>query len=163
MPCWRSYWGLSFMVLVRVVAAFGWAGTGAACARSTAGRRRCGWWRWLMRRKLDFSCGWRPLAIAGFPTVVMQLAGIAYAAAPRIGTAMTAIIVSAIPLFTMVVGASPGSSGSPRAASSGSSWASPGSCCSSAFPTQPLTPAFLLSCADLHRRLLLGRPAAASM
>ena len=94
-------WGLSFMVLVRVVAAFGWAGTVSFRALTAGGALLLV--ALLMRRRLDFGCGWKPLAISGFLTVVMQLAGIAFAA-PRIGTAMTAIIVSAIPLFSMVVG-----------------------------------------------------------
>lgn len=94
-------WGLSFMLVVRVVPAFGWAGAVSFRALTAGGALLM--IALLMRRRLDFSCGWAPLVLSGFLTVGMQLGGIAFAA-PRIGTAMTAIIVAAIPLFSMVVG-----------------------------------------------------------
>ena len=94
-------WGLSFVVVVRVVPAFGWAG--AVSFRALTAGVGLFAIALLTRRRLDFSCGWRPLFASGFLTVAMQLGGIAFAA-PRIGTAMTAIIVAAIPLFSMVVG-----------------------------------------------------------
>lgn len=137
-------WGLSFMVLVHVVAAFGWAGT--VSLRSLAAGTTLWIAARLMRRKLDFSCGWGPLAIAGFSTVVMQLAGIAYAA-PRIGTAMTAIIVSAIPLFTMVVGRIVGLERLNGRSIIGLVMGFAGIVLLVGFPDQALTPDFLLSCA----------------
>lgn len=94
-------WGFSFMLVVRVVPAFGWAGAVSFRALTAGGALLL--IALLMRRKLDFGCGWGPLFLSGFLTVAMQLGGIAFAA-PRIGTAMTAIIVAAIPLFSMVVG-----------------------------------------------------------
>ncbi len=137
-------WGLSFMVLVHVVAAFGWAGTVSLRALTAGGAL------WLvartMRRKLDFSCGWRPLAVAGFTTVVMQLAGIAFAA-PRIGTAMTAIIVSAIPLFTMVVGRIAGLERLNGRSIIGLFMGFAGIVLLVGFPDAPLTPSFLFACA----------------
>ena len=78
-------WGLSFMVLVRVVAAFGWAGTVSFRALTAGGALLLV--ALLMRRRLDFGCGWKPLAISGFLTVVMQLAGIAFAA-PAVGATL---------------------------------------------------------------------------
>ena len=136
-------WGLSFVVLVRVVAAFGWAGTVSFRALTAGGAL------WLvallMRRRLDFSCGWKPLAIAGFTTVVMQLAGIAYAA-PVIGTAMTAIIVSAIPLFSMVVGRMVGIERLTGRSIIGLAMGFAGIVLLVGFPDAPLTPAFLLAC-----------------
>jgi len=137
-------WGLSFMVLVHVVKAFGWAGTVSLRALTAGGAL------WivaqLMRRKLDFSCGWGPLAIAGFTTVVMQLAGIAYAA-PKIGTAMTAIIVSAIPLFTMVVGRIAGLERLNGRSIVGLVMGFIGIVLLVGFPDAPLTPSFLFACA----------------
>lgn len=137
-------WGLSFMVLVHVVKAFGWAGTVSFRALTAGGAL------WIVaqvaRRKLDFSCGWRPLAIAGFSTVVMQLAGIAYAA-PKIGTAMTAIIVSAIPLFSMVVGRLAGLERLTARSILGLVMGFAGIVLLVGFPDAPLTTAFLLSCA----------------
>ncbi len=94
-------WGLSFMVVLRVVQAFGWGAAVSFRAFVAGGTLLL--IALLTRRKLDFSCGWQPLAISGLLTVAGQLTGIAFAA-PLIGTAMTAIIVSAIPLFSMVVG-----------------------------------------------------------
>lgn len=94
-------WGLSFMIVLRVVAAFGWGG--AVSFRALVAGSTLFGVALLARRKLDFSIGWRPLALSGLLTVAGQLTGIAFAA-PRIGTAMSAIIVSAIPLFSMVVG-----------------------------------------------------------
>lgn len=136
-------WGLSFMVLVHVVKAFGWAGTVSFRAFTAGGAL------WIValltQRKLDFSCGWKPLAIAGFSTVVMQLAGIAYAA-PRIGTAMTAIIVSAIPLFSMVVGRIAGIERLNPRGIVGLVMGFAGIVLLVGFPDAPLTPAFLLSC-----------------
>lgn len=136
-------WGLSFIVLVRVVAAFGWAGTVSFRALTAGGAL------WivalLMRRGLDFSCGWKPLAIAGFTTVVMQLAGIAYAA-PKIGTAMTAIIVSAIPLFSMVVGRIVGIERLTGRSVVGLAMGFAGIVLLVGFPHAPLTAEFLLAC-----------------
>lgn len=136
-------WGLSFMVLVRVVPAFGWAGTVSLRALVAGGTL------WLvaklMRRKLDFSCGWAPLALSGFLTVVMQLAGIAFAA-PIIGTAMTAIIVSAIPLFSMVVGRIAGIERLTERSMVGLALGFAGIVLLVGFPAAPMTPLFLLGC-----------------
>ncbi len=55
------------------------------------------------RRRLDFSAGWRHFAVVGATTVAAQLIGLSYAT-PRIGTAMAAILVAAIPLFSMILG-----------------------------------------------------------
>ena len=94
-------WGLSFLVVVNVVQAFGWVGAvtfralvagGVLFAISLASGR-----------KLNFSVGWQPFAIVGGTTVAGQLVGLSVAA-PRIGTAMTAVFVAAIPLFSMLIG-----------------------------------------------------------
>ena len=136
-------WGLSFMVVVHVVKAFGWAGTVSLRALAAGGAL------WvvarLTRRNMDFGCGWRPLAITGFTTVVMQLAGIAYAA-PRIGTAMTAIIVSAIPLFSMVVGRIVGLERLHPRSILGLFMGFTGIVLLVGFPNEALTPEFLMSC-----------------
>lgn len=137
-------WGLSFVVLMQVVPAFGWAG--AVCLRALVAGSALWLLALAMRRRLDFSCGWRPLAIAGFLTVVMQLAGIAYAA-PRIGTAMTAIIVSAIPLFSMVVGRIAGIERLNARSIIGLVIGFAGIVLLVGFPDAPLTPAFLFACA----------------
>jgi drug/metabolite transporter (DMT)-like permease len=94
-------WGVSFVVLLRAVHAFGWvgavtfrcllAGTLLLATAAATGRR------------LDFSVGWWPFAVVGATTVAGQLVGMSFAI-PRIGSAMAAIFVGTIPLFTMVIG-----------------------------------------------------------
>lgn len=94
-------WGVSFVVLLRVVQAFGWVGAvtfraliaGAVLVALAA----------ATRRSLDFGVGWWPFAVVGATTVAGQLIGMSFAT-PRIGTAMAAIFVGTIPLFTMVIG-----------------------------------------------------------
>jgi drug/metabolite transporter (DMT)-like permease len=94
-------WGVSFAVLLKVVQAFGWVGAvtfrallaGSLLIAVGAARKR----------RLDFSAGWLPFAVVGATTVAGQLVGMSFAT-PRIGTAMAAIFVGTIPLFTMVIG-----------------------------------------------------------
>ncbi len=94
-------WGLSFLLLLKVVEAFGWIGAVTfrcfiaglillAVARATG-------------RRLDFSAGLLPFMVVGATTVAGQLIGLSYST-PLIGTAMAAIFVAAIPLFSMVIG-----------------------------------------------------------
>lgn len=45
----------------------------------------------------------KPLLVVGDTTVAGQLIGLSYAT-PRIGTAMSAILVATIPLFSMIIG-----------------------------------------------------------
>ncbi len=93
-------WGVSFLVLLQVVEAFGFIG--AVAFRSlVAGGSLLGLAA-IRRRRLDFSAGWRPYFIVGATTVAGQLIGLSYAT-PRIGTAMAAILVATIPLFSMVI------------------------------------------------------------
>ncbi|UCI29597.1 DMT family transporter [Mesorhizobium sp. B4-1-4] len=93
-------WGLSFLVLLKVVHAFGWVG--AVTLRSLVAGITLFLFAAATRRKLDFSAGWRPFAMVGATTVAAQLIGLSYAT-PRIGTAMAAILVAAIPLFSMII------------------------------------------------------------
>ncbi len=93
-------WGLSFLVLLRVVMAFGWIGAvtfrcfiAAATLFAVAA---------VTRRRLDLSIGWKPFAIVGATTVAGQLVGLSFGT-PLIGTAMAAIIVATIPLFAMLI------------------------------------------------------------
>ncbi|KQO83639.1 DMT family transporter [Rhizobium sp. Leaf262] len=94
-------WGLSFLLVLHAVAAFGWVGAVtlrcfiASLALLAVAR--------LSGRKLDFSAGWRAFAVVGATTVAGQLIGLSFAT-PIIGTAMAAIIVASIPLFSMLIG-----------------------------------------------------------
>ncbi|WP_454288124.1 DMT family transporter [Rhizobium arsenicireducens] len=94
-------WGLSFLLLLKIVSAFGWVGavtfrafiagiTLFVLARATG-------------RGLKFRAGWWPFAVVGATTVAGQLIGLSYAT-PLIGTAMAAILVATIPMFAMVIG-----------------------------------------------------------
>lgn len=137
-------WGFSFMLVVRVVPAFGWAGSVSFRALTAGGALLV--IALLMRRKLDFSCGWGPLFLSGFLTVAMQLGGIAYAA-PRIGTAMTAIIVAAIPLFSMVVGRLAGLEHLTQRSMAGLFLGFAGIVMLVGFPHHAITAEFLFACA----------------
>ncbi|TPK77891.1 EamA/RhaT family transporter [Mesorhizobium sp. B2-4-18] len=94
-------WGLSFLVLLKVVHAFGWVG--AVTLRALIAGITLFLLAAATRRRLDFSAGWRHFAMVGATTVAAQLIGLSYAT-PRIGTAMAAILVAAIPLFSMIIG-----------------------------------------------------------
>lgn len=94
-------WGFSFLLLLRVVEAFDWAAAISVRAFIASGCLYI--LALLMRRKLDFSIGIKHFAILGAATVSIQLIGLSLAV-PRIGTALTAILVGAIPLFSAVIG-----------------------------------------------------------
>lgn len=136
-------WGLSFIVVLRVVQAFGWGAAVSFRALVAGGTLLL--IAMLTRRKLDFSCGWQPLAISGLLTVAGQLTGIAFAA-PRIGTAMTAIIVSAIPLFSMIVGRLAGIERLSTRSTVGLLTGFIGIILLVGFPEAPFTTDFLLGC-----------------
>ncbi len=93
-------WGVSFLVVVKVAEVFGWMG--AVTFRSFI----AGVVLWLtarfVGRKLDFNAPLLAFIIVGATTVAGQLIGLSYAA-PRIGTAMSAIFVATIPLFSMLI------------------------------------------------------------
>lgn len=94
-------WGGSFVLVLRVVEAFGWVGAVSLRAFIAAavilGLAR------LSGRRLRFEGTTGALAVVGATTVAGQLIGISYAT-PRIGTAMAAIFVGAIPLVSMAIG-----------------------------------------------------------
>lgn len=94
-------WGLSFLFVLRVVQAFGWVG--AAAFRALVAGATLLLLAAATARRLDFAMGWRALAVVGATTVAGQQIGLTYAA-PRIGTAMAAILVATIPLFSMLLG-----------------------------------------------------------
>ncbi|KAB2780543.1 EamA family transporter [Brucella anthropi] len=93
-------WGHSFLVVLRVVEAFGWAGAVAFRSFIAAGTLFA--IAKLSGRNLDFQAGWKPFAVVGATTVAGQLIGLSYGT-PLIGTAMAAICVASIPLFSMVI------------------------------------------------------------
>jgi drug/metabolite transporter (DMT)-like permease len=136
-------WGVSFIVLLRVVQAFGWIGAvtfraliaGAVLVALAA----------ATRRRLDFRVGWVPFAVVGATTVAGQLVGMSFAT-PRIGTAMAAIFVGTIPLFTMVIGRVWGLERITSAGLVGLALGFGGIVLLVGFPAVPVTGAFLLGC-----------------
>lgn len=93
-------WGASFVVMAHIIQVFGWAGSVAlrsfvAAATLLIAAR-------VLGRRLDFSFGLFPLLVVGATTVAAQLTLISYGL-PRIGTAMSAILVATIPLFSMLI------------------------------------------------------------
>jgi drug/metabolite transporter (DMT)-like permease len=136
-------WGLSFLLLLHVVDAFGWIGAVTfrcfiAGALLYAIARMRG-------RRLDFSAGWWPFAVVGATTVAGQLIGLSYAT-PRIGTAMAAIFVAAIPLFSMVIAQIWGLERITAARVVGLLIGTIGIVMLVGFPAVPVTSAFLIGC-----------------
>ncbi|OOO16741.1 EamA family transporter [Agrobacterium salinitolerans] len=93
-------WGMSFLLLLHVVEAFGWIG--AVTLRSLVTAVALFLIAITARRKLAFSASWRAFAVVGATTVAGQLIGLSYAT-PLVGTAMAAILVATIPLFSMLI------------------------------------------------------------
>lgn len=136
-------WGFSFMILLHVVDAFGWAGAvtfrsllaGAlllVAAKATA-------------RKLNFGTAWKDYAIVGATTVAGQLVFMSIGI-PKIGTAMSSIFVAAIPLFSMVISQLWGLEKISGRGLAGIGLGIIGILMLVGFPAEPLTPDFLLGC-----------------
>lgn len=136
-------WGLSFMLVLNAVRAFGWVGAVAfraliACAILVA-------LALVTRRRLTLRGHRAALAIVGATTVTGQLIGLSFAA-PRIGTAMAAIFVGSIPLFSMVIGHAWGLERITTAGRVGLVAGFGGIVLLVGFPSVPVTPEFVLGC-----------------
>ncbi len=94
-------WGGSFLLVLRVVEAFDWVG--AVSVRALIASLTLYVLAKISKRQLDFSIGAVPFLISGATTVAFQLIGLSFAV-PRIGTAMSAILVGAIPLYSAMIG-----------------------------------------------------------
>lgn len=136
-------WGLSFLLLLHVVDAFGWIG--AVTFRCFIAGALLYAIASMMRRKLDFGAGWLPFTIVGATTVAGQLIGLSYAT-PLIGTAMAAIFVASIPLFSMVIAQLWGLERITQARVFGLVLGTIGIVMLVGFPAVPVTGAFLLGC-----------------
>ncbi|MBZ9740346.1 MULTISPECIES: DMT family transporter [unclassified Mesorhizobium] len=137
-------WGLSFLVLLEVVHAFGWVG--AVTLRALIAGITLFLLAAATRRRLDFSAGWRHFAVVGATTVAAQLIGLSYAT-PRIGTAMAAILVAAIPLFSMILGQLWGLERISVRGLAGLLLGAAGIVVLVGFPAVPVTASFALGCA----------------
>lgn len=94
-------WGVSFLLVLHVVEAFGWVG--AVTLRCFIASAALLVMARISKRKLEFSAGWRAFTAVGATTVAGQLIGLSYGT-PIIGTAMAAILVASIPVFSMLIG-----------------------------------------------------------
>lgn len=137
-------WGLSFLVLLRVVQAFGWVG--AVTLRSILAGATLLLAAGITRRRLHFRRGWWSLAVVGATTVAGQLIGLSFAA-PRIGTAMSAIFVTAIPLFSMLIGQLWGIERLTARGLAGLGLGTLGIVLLVGFPQMPMTGSFMVGCA----------------
>ena len=137
-------WGCSFVILLHVVAAFGWAG--AVTLRSIiAGLLLLAAAR-ITNRRLQFDGLWKDLAIVGATTVAGQLVFMSVGI-PRIGTAMSSIFVAAIPLFSMVISQLWGLEQMSRRGLAGVGLGVAGILMLVGFPVEPVTQSFLFGCA----------------
>ena len=137
-------WGFSFMILLHVVEAFGWAG--AVTFRSLLSGALLIAAAQLVRRKLNFDGQWRHLAIVGATTVAGQLVFMSIGV-PRIGTAMSSIFVAAIPLFSMIISQLWGLERISQRGLAGITLGLVGILMLVGFPTEPITASFLFGCA----------------
>lgn len=137
-------WGLSFLVLIRVVEAFGWIG--AISLRCLLAGVTLFIFAKALRRPIDLSAGWRPFAIVGATTAAGQLIGLTYAT-PRIGTAMASILVATIPLFSMIISQLWGLESINRRSLVGLILGTIGIVVLVGFPSVPVTGSFLFGCA----------------
>lgn len=146
-------WGLSFVVLLKAVAAFGWVGAVSFRALIASGTllavaRLCG-------RALDFRGLDRHLFVVGATTVAGQLIGLSFAT-PLIGTAMAAIFVASIPLLSMVIGRLWGLERFTPAGMVGLVLGVLGIIMLVGFPAEPVDQVFLLGCAGSIFSALCG-------
>ncbi len=137
-------WGLSFLFMLRGVEAFGWVGVvtfrcfiAAATLFLVAA---------ATGRRMNFGAGWRDFAVVGATTVAGQLAGLCFAM-PLIGTAMSAILVATIPLFSMLIARLWGIEHLTRRHHVGLVLGFSGMIVLVGFPAVPFTPSFALGCA----------------
>jgi drug/metabolite transporter (DMT)-like permease len=137
-------WGLSFLVLLRVVQAFGWVG--AVTLRSLLAGGSLLVAAAIARRPLHIRRHWRPLLVVGATTVAGQLIGLSFAT-PRIGTAMAAIFVTAIPLFSMLIGQAWGTERITLRGLAGLGLGTLGIVLLVGFPEVPMTGSFIVGCA----------------
>jgi drug/metabolite transporter (DMT)-like permease len=135
-------WGASFVLVLRVVQAFGWAA--GVCFRALIAAGLLVLLARATGRPLRFG-SWRPLAVVGATTVAGNLVGLNLAT-PRIGTAMAAIFVATIPLFSMVIGQIWGVEHISRSGRVGVLLGFVGVVLLVGFPAVPVTTAFVVGC-----------------
>jgi drug/metabolite transporter (DMT)-like permease len=93
-------WGASFYWLAIAIPDFGWAGTVAFRSFIASGLLLL--IASVQRRALDFQGEWRNMAVLGFTSVALNLGGMNFALT-RLDSSVTAILVSTIPLYSVII------------------------------------------------------------
>ncbi len=93
-------WGSSFALLVPVVNSLGWAG--GVSFRGFIASGIVFFIALATRRKLHFAGNWKHFAVLGATSVGMNLGGMNYALS-HLGTQLTAILVTTIPLYSLLI------------------------------------------------------------
>ena len=137
-------WGFSFLLLRRVIEGFGWVG--AVSFRAFIASALLIIFARVGKKSLNFSIGWKPFAVVGATTVAGQLIGMTYAV-PQIGTAMAAIFVGAIPIFSMIIGQIWGIEHLNKRGQLGLFLGLAGVVMLVGFPQEPFTKQFIIGCA----------------
>lgn len=94
-------WGHSFLLLLHVVQAFGWGA--AVSLRALIAGVTLALYSYARGERVSLGSNWKAYVIVGGTAIAGLLVGMSYAT-PLIGTAMAAIFVSAIPLFSLCIG-----------------------------------------------------------
>lgn len=136
-------WGLSFMTLLQVVEGFGWVGSVVLRCLIASGTLFL--IAVLRGKKLHFRGAWKGFAVVGVTTVAGQLIGLSYST-PIIGTAMAAIIVATIPLFSLIIAQIWGVERVTRQNLTGLGLGFLGIMMLVGFPAVPLTASFFFGC-----------------
>ena len=136
-------WGLSFLFMLRASRAFGLVGS--VCFRALLAATVLRAFALLRGRRLSLGPRAGAFAVVGATTVAGQLLGLSYGMR-IIGTAMTAILVAAIPLFTMLIGHFAGLERMRRRTFGGVLLGMLGIALLVGFPAVELTPRFLFGC-----------------
>jgi drug/metabolite transporter (DMT)-like permease len=136
-------WGLSFLFMLRTSRAFGLVGS--VCFRALLAAAVLRGFAFLRDQRLNIRSRAGAFAVVGATTVAGQLLGLSYGMR-IIGTAMTAILVAAIPLFTMLIGHFSGLERMRRRTFGGVLLGMLGIALLVGFPAVELTPRFLLGC-----------------
>lgn len=139
-------WGLSFIVVVKNAEAFG--PVGAVTFRCFVAASVLALVAAVARHRMNFRGQLVPLTIVGATTVAGQLLGLTYGT-PRIGTAMAAIFVAAIPLYSLVMSVLARTEHFTRAKFLGLVLGIFGVAMLVGFPAVPVTDQFILGCAAM--------------
>jgi drug/metabolite transporter (DMT)-like permease len=93
-------WGSSFYWLAIAIPEFGWAGT--VSFRSFSASALLLIVAVVTRRQLNFQNAWKHFVVLGLASVALNLGGMNFAIT-RLGSSLTAILVTTIPLYSLLI------------------------------------------------------------